>query len=439
MNPLFKRLVKNSGYLFSATGVSAVVSIIQGVLVTRMLGVVGFGVLGVIITFTNLTNNLVSFKMGEMVVKYVSHFSENGDETRAAAVFKLAALLEMAASLLAFLLLWLAAPLAARLLAKDVAYSSYFGLYSLIVLLNLISESSTGLLQIFNRFRAIAIFTVVSSVATLVWVIGIFLADGGLQGVILAFVIGKGLGAVGLALTALHAALNRWGRAWFAAPLSGLRGYGRELARFAISTNLSATISLATKESELLWVSLLRSPAEVGLYKLAINVSALAQMPLQPLPQATYPELARQAARKDWRGFRRLLQRGSLLAGVYTVLSAGFLVVFGRWLIAFFYTNEFLPAYSPLVVLLVGYLAANTFYWRRTSLLALGQPSYPVQVNLTLALVKMALTFWLVAEYGYIASAVLLSVFYWTSTAAMVQRTRQLVKENERRDGEAQA
>jgi O-antigen/teichoic acid export membrane protein len=433
MNPLFKRLIKNSGYLFSSTGISAVVALVQGVLVTRLLGVQGFGVLGGIITFTNLTNNLVSFKMGEMIIKYVSHFSENGDEARAAAVFKLGALLEMGASILAYILLWLAAPYAALYLAKDPAFTQAFQWYGLIVLANLISESSTGLLQIFNRFRRIAIWTVVGSLTTLFLVGIVFIMGGDLHTIIFAYLIGKSLGAIGLMIAALQEAFKRWGRKWLSAPLTSLSGYSRSLARFAISTNISATISLATKESELLWVSLLRSPVEAGLYKLAITVSGVAQMPLQPLPQATYPELARQAARGEWKNFRQLLRRGSLLAGAFTVLSTGFLVLFGRWLISFFYTDEFLPSYPALVVLLVGYLAANTFYWRRTSLLALGDPSYPVRINLVLALVKLGLTFWLVAQYGYIASAFLLSAFYWITSAAMVLRTHALIKEHEQR------
>jgi hypothetical protein len=65
-SPLVRRVIKNSGYLFSATGVSAALSIVQSILIARILGAYGFGVLGTIIVFTNIINNFASFRMSEL-------------------------------------------------------------------------------------------------------------------------------------------------------------------------------------------------------------------------------------------------------------------------------------------------------------------------------------------------------------------------------------
>jgi O-antigen/teichoic acid export membrane protein len=84
-----------------------------------------------------------------------------------------------------------------------------------------------------------------------------------------------------------------------------LRPRFRQLTHFAVSTNISASISLITKDSELLWVSLFRGPVETGYYRLALTLTNLVQMPISPLPQATYPELSRQAARGEWQQMPR--------------------------------------------------------------------------------------------------------------------------------------
>ncbi|MGW8249895.1 MAG: lipopolysaccharide biosynthesis protein, partial [Anaerolineales bacterium] len=141
-------MVKNSGYLFSATGLSAGFSMLQGILVARLLGVENYGILGAIIMFTSVINKLVSFRMGELVVKYVAQYGESGDNERAATLFKTAALVEMGASVLAFGLVCVLSPLAATYLAKDPSTTGWFILYGLIILANLVSESSMGLLQI---------------------------------------------------------------------------------------------------------------------------------------------------------------------------------------------------------------------------------------------------------------------------------------------------
>jgi O-antigen/teichoic acid export membrane protein len=84
----------------------------------------------------------------------------------------------------------------------------------------------------------------------------------------------------------------------------------------------------------------------------------------------------------------------------------------GRPLINFFYTADFLPAYPALLILLVGFLFANTFFWNRTALLAIGLPDFPTKVNLVLAALKLLGIFLLVPVYGYLASAALLAGSY---------------------------
>jgi O-antigen/teichoic acid export membrane protein len=426
-SPVFRRVVKNSSYLLSATGISALLGLAQGILTARLLGVNDYGVLGAITLFTSVINNLVSFRMSEVVVKYVGQFSERGDEARAAALFKLAALVEMGASLLAFGLLWLLAPLGARYLAKDASLAGLFAVYGLVALVNLIAESSTGLLQIFDRFKRMAVINLAGNVVTLLIIVVVYVLNGGLTGVALAYLIGKAVGATILSIAALLEARRRWGGGWRHAPLSLLWPLRGELARFALNTNVAASISLVTKDSELLWVSWLRSPVEAGYYKLAMTLTNLVQLPLSPLPQATYPELSRQAARRDWAELRGLLRRGALLAGAYGLAATIFLLLFGRGLIALLYTPEYLPAYPATLIILVGLLAANTFYWRRPALLALGQAGFPTRINLTLALLKLAGILLLVPRYGYLACAALLAAFYLVGTAVTVWKVYTLL------------
>jgi len=219
-------------------------------------------------------------------------------------------------------------------------------------------------------------------------------------------------------------ASRHWGNQWWKVPLKLIRPKRRELTHFAISTNISATISLITKDSEVLWVSFFRSPLEAGYYKLALSLSNMAQIPISPLPLATYPELSRQAAQKKWGNFRYILRQGSILAGGYTLFATIFLILFGRSLIRLIYTPEFLPAYPALLILLIGYLVANTFYWRRPALLALGLPDFPAKVNSILAGLKVIGVLLFVPIYGYLASAALLAGFYISGSVVYALKIR---------------
>jgi len=411
-NPILKRVLKNSGYLFSATGFSAAISMAQGILTARMLGVALFGILGAITVFTSVINRFISFRMSELVVRYVGFYQENGQTRLAAAVFKAAAIVEMCASIIAFSLIWLLAPLGARYLAKDPHTTIWFGLYGGIVLANLISESSTGLLQIFDRFRRMAWLQVVQSLITLVFIVLAYWLKSGLPGVLLAYIFGKTVGALGFTFAALREARLRWGSDWWKNPLQSLKPQWRELIHFAISTNISSSLSLINKDSELLWISFLRNPIETGYYKLALSLANLVQMPISPLPQTTYAELTRAVARHEWQNVRNLVKHGSFLAGGYTLAAAIGLWLLGKPLINTFYTGQYLPAYPALMILLAGFLIANTFYWHRAGLLAIGRPEFPAQINFVLAILKIVGIFWLVPKYGYLANASLLAGSY---------------------------
>lgn len=430
-NELIRRLVKNAGYLFGANGISAAISMLQGILTARLLGVEQFGILGAITMFASVINKFMSFRMGELVIKYVGYYTEAGDQKRAAAVFKGAALAEMLASLIAFAIVWLLSPLGAQYFAKDPDLADLFAFYGLIVLANLIAESSTGLLQIFDRFRPIAALNIGQSLVTLVVILFVFFNQGGLLGILSAYVAGKVFGALGLTTVAVVEAGRHWGRGWWKAPFSLLQDKSRELVHFATSTYISASLSIVNKDSELLWVSFFRSPIEAGYYKLALALANLVQMPILPLPQATYPELSREAARHNWSNVRYVLRQGSILAGGYTLLATVFLLIFGRFLIQTIYTPDFLPAYPALIILLAGFLIANTFYWQRVALLALGRPDFPMKVNLVLAVIKIVLILVLVPRYGYLASAALLAGSYALGVSVSAWKVRGILKQKE--------
>ena len=144
-NPLIIRVLRNTSYVFSASTLSAGLSMVQGVMAARLLGVEAFGLLGAITQFSSVINKVTSFRMSELVVSYIGEYTAKGEKQHAAAIFKIAGIGEITSSLLAFLILLALAPLGARYLAKDPQTVDMFMIYGITVIMNLISESATGL------------------------------------------------------------------------------------------------------------------------------------------------------------------------------------------------------------------------------------------------------------------------------------------------------
>lgn len=444
---LLRRVVRNSTYLFVSNVISAVLSIVTA----NLLGVAGFGVLGIVTSFVANVNRLFSFRMGDVVVRYVGAYLASADaadeqKQRAAALIKAAGLLETVTSLAAFVVLVLLAPLGARLIVKDEAMAWMFVLYGLSILANFATETATGVLQVTNHFRSQAVLNVVQSVVAALLIVWASVTQAGLLGVLWAYLIGKillGLGPIVLALRVLPKTL---GKDWLRAPFALLPPL-RELAGFAISTNLSGTINVVARDSEVLWVGFFFSPLEAGYFKTALAVVNLAIMPINPFIGATYPEITRSVAERQFARLRRLLRRVSLIAGAWTAMVMMGLALFGRavlfepWQVAGHtfqvYESAFLPALGLTLILLVGFGTANTLFWNRPLLLAQNKAGVALRVAFYSMMGKVLLTVWLVPVWGYQMEAVLMAAYFVLSVGAMVWLGLREVKRGEKLQQEA--
>ena len=422
-------VIRNTGYLFSSSTLGTGLSMVQSIFAARLLGVFDFGVLDNITQFSSTVNRLFSFRMGELVVRYVSLYQAEGRPDRAAAVVKISAMVEALTSLLAFAILVLLAPWAALIFAKDARWTPLFIFYGVTILGNLMTETSTGVLQVARQFRSQAAVNLSQAILTALMIVVAYLTGGGMVAVVAAYLLGKmilGIGPMLLALRSLNVLL---GTGWYKASLRLLPPW-RELARFAITTNLSATLTLLVRDSERLWVSFFLSPLEAGYYKVAMAFVTLLTTPINPLIGTTYPELSRSITEQNWAQLRRLLRRVTIIAGGWTGVVAVGLLVFGPWLIQL-YGAEFLPAFPALVLLLVGYGTANVLFWNRSLLLAFNQPGYALRVMLWCGLIKVLLSFWVIPTFGFSGEAALLSAYFVVSIGLIaLHGVRQIPVEN---------
>ncbi|HEX9019160.1 MAG TPA: oligosaccharide flippase family protein [Anaerolineaceae bacterium] len=423
------RVVKNSSYLFASSAIGAVLSIVTA----NMLGVTLLGVFGVLTSFVSGVNRLFSFRMGDVVVKYMGEALAREEMEKAAVVVKAAMLAEALTSVAAFIFLVLVAPLAAKYLAKDASTAPLFVLYGISVLGNLTTETSLGVLQVTNHYRSQALISLAQSVLVAGLVVVAYVTHGGLLMVLWAYLAGKmvlGLGPIILAFYWLPRVL---GPEWMRAPWSLLPPRG-ELVRFAISTNFSSTINQIARDNEVTWVAFFFNTTVAGYFKTALAIITLIVMPINAFISTSYPEITRAIASRKWLNLRGLLNRVTLIAAGWTgavalgLLLVGRQVLFQYWRIfghlVHIYKPEFLPAFPVLLVLLIGFGTANILFWNRPLLLAQGLAGYPLKVSFWAMLVKVALAFILFKGLGmgYLVEAVLLSAYLSISVGLIVWR-----------------
>jgi O-antigen/teichoic acid export membrane protein len=413
------RVVKNSGYLFASNVITAILSI----LTANLLGVRVFGVLGIVISTVSNVNRLLSFRMGDVVVKYMSDHLAKDEKQAAAAVVKASGIVEGITSLAAYGVLCALAPLAAQHLADDPATLPLFLIYGLSILSNITTETATGVLQVGGHYRSQAAINLMQSVATALIIVYAFFSKTGVMTVMLAYLAGKII--LGLAPIVL-------------APMTMLPPK-KEFIKFSLSTNFSTTISMVARDSEVLWVGYFFSPLEAGYFKTALAIINLAVMPITPFISTTYPEITRCVAKFRWDQLKKLLLRVTVIAGGLALF--GRQVLFSDWTILgktfHIYRPEFLPSLPVLMVLLIGFGAANILFWNRPLLLALGKAEVPLEVNFWGMILKVALAFIFLPYAGYLVEAWLLTGYFVVTVGLIIWQGFRTLKQVETAHPEA--
>ncbi len=433
---LIQRVIRNSGYLFSSNMISMVIFTAQSILTARLLGAYGVGIVTAVTKFSSSISRLFSFRMGELVVKYVGQFIEQNRSNRAAAVLRAAALTEIATSIFTFMVMVALAPLAAIYIAKDVTTTALFVFYGLSILTNLTTQTSTAILQVGNKFNLIAVVNLVQTILTASIIGYAFLTDGDIWLVVIAYFVGKSFNGLALFVLALSQSRRLLGSGWWR--VSWEKSIGtKEFWRFALSSNFSATVNQVARDSEELWIAYFLSPLEAGYYKIALSVINLVLLPIDPFISTTYPEISSQAGKREWPRLRDLLKKVTTISGAWTLSVSLFLIIFGWWLIPFVYGAEFAPTTPAALVLLIGFGFANILYWNRPLLLALGLPTYPLKVSALAGAAKVGLSFLLVPTFGYLAQAGLLSAFFLITVGLNVWRGFKEIAQMEAHQGTA--
>ncbi len=419
---LLRGVIKSSSYLFSSNAITAALSFVQGIFAVRLLGVDGYGLVsGTVITFASNVNRFLSFRMSELVVRYFGQALADGKQERAAAIAKGVGLVEAVTSVIAYLVLLLLTPWAARALGKDAQTAPLFAVFGLVLLANIVYETSTGILQATRRFDRIAAINLTQSILTATLILAAYILNRGAWEILMAYLLGKTFAGLAVAISAFGQLNRTLGRGWWKVSLKLLTDW-RKMAGFAINTNLNGTVTLFARDNVPLYLGWMRSTTEVGYFKLALGLINMVMLPIEPFIWPTYTEITRTIAQKQWDATRRLLRRVSTIAAGWTLTAGGGLAALGWWIIPLLYKPQSAPAYPAVVILLVGYGFANILNWNRPLLLALGKPSFPLAVMAIIGLVEIGLMFWLAPTTGYLGMAAILSGYFVISIGIIVWR-----------------
>ncbi|WP_298469337.1 oligosaccharide flippase family protein [uncultured Erythrobacter sp.] len=329
------RLFANMGWLLGGRGINAVLSLVYLALATRTLGTEGFGYFALIVALGQTVTGIANFQTWQFVVRW----GANGEGPAEATGFAIALdLLSVAmGTVLAGLLVWTAQlwlPLPTELMWLTFGYC--------IVSLLSIRTTPTGLLRLRFKF---GIATAAETVQPVIRAIGALLAVvfmPNVMGFILAWAASEV--TVALALWIVAARTERIDLSKVS--LTRIPQKHADAWRFVWSTNMSGSLTIASKQVMILLVGAFGGAALAGGFRVASQLGQALVTLAQAISKAILPELVH--AKDDALAIARRMANIALVGGV---IAVGVSLLFGRWGLELIAGEEFRVFYWAMVIL----------------------------------------------------------------------------------------
>jgi len=316
---------------------------------TRHLGPERFGVIALYRTVLTIVDQYASFNTWQAIIKHGAEqlAADKPDELKR--IIKLAFLIDVTTSCLGCLVVVGIAFVVPSRFGWSPQEALLCAVYA-ITLVSKVSGTSDGIYRICDAYRVQAIVGSIGSAVMTLAVIAAVVLGAGFVGCVLALIFGEVAGNLAVTISSFWVAKRAGYGGWMRARVAGIRRDHPGLIRFLVSTNAQVTLKTSQGELDMVVVGAALGKSDAGLYRVVKQLGTIPGRIFMSFEQVLFTELARFAAARDYRSFRRLLRRMTLIASALS---------FGIWIVA--------ALGAPLLVDAVAgtsfAAAANPFRW----------------------------------------------------------------------------
>jgi O-antigen/teichoic acid export membrane protein len=192
----------------------------------------------------------------------------------------------------------------------------------------------------------------------------------------------------------------------------------REWIKSTLPFGLSAMLLLINGRTDVLVLGLFRADADVGVYRVAVQMALPVIFGLQAVNAIQAPHIAHLYSTGDMKRLQKMITRSSQAVLAVAVPAVLVVVLFGQFLIGTLFGEEFSSAYVPLVILALGQLV-NAGTGSVASLLNMtGHERDTLRSIMIAVVVNIALNFSLTPIWGIVgaATATATTVIVWNLT-----------------------
>ncbi|WP_109354879.1 lipopolysaccharide biosynthesis protein [Sphingorhabdus sp. EL138] len=345
-----KRIIANTGWLLGGKGFGGILSLFYLAILTRTLGVAGFGQFALITGTAQAIALIVTFQTWQVVIRFGAR-NIKGAENRQqfGRLVGLCTLLDIAGAVTGCILAYFAVGWLAPFFGWDDELAQNALIFALVMLLS-IKSTPTGILRVENRFDLAAYAEAIIPTVRLIGTLIVWFTDPRLINFLAVWALSEVIHAIGYWLFAA------WNSRDIMSPRNLFRvkraaRENRGIGEFLLISNLGSTLAGLSQNISLLIVGYFVGPTAAGLYRLASQLSVAMTKISVLLSRAIFAEVNLMRAQQGAEAMKVLFRKASRM--LFMTGGTVILIVVAIGQPALFYMSgpEFLPAY-PLLILL---------------------------------------------------------------------------------------
>ena len=345
-----QRIVANTIWLLAGKGFGAVLSFIYLGLLTRSLGVSGFGQFSLILGTAQMIVALVTFQTWQVVVRYgASYVQDKAKSARYGHLIALATLFDFLGAILGCLIAWAGV----YWLAPYFGWSPELANNALIfccAMLLAVKSTPMGVLRVENRFDLSTYADAITPITRMVGALIVMATGPSITGFLWAW------GAAEIATALVYWILAGWqlrgqvGLSQIRHPRTAFEE-NEAIGRFLLITNATSTVTGLSSNLGMMLIGFFVSPAAAGYYRLASQLSGAMTKISGLLSRTIFAEVNLVRAQEGVESLQKLFSKGNRILLFTGITVVALVALLGKPVLLLMSGPEFLPAYPMLLFL----------------------------------------------------------------------------------------
>lgn len=389
-------------WAFISLAISSLVHFLLRVVLGRELGASGLGLYTLVFTIYMFGMQFAAFGIGAALTKYVAEHNENGKKIRE---FVSSGLIgSFSSGLIMGVLMYLFSNVIAINIFHSPEMVHLLKMTAVCFPFIALQKTALGTLNGLRKMNYFALVNIIQNVSVFTLsIILVILFKMNVTGAVLGFVAPT----IFVSLFSLYFIKD-----FFEVPSKLFDTALRELSWFGFYVVLVTSMSTINTQIDCLLIGHFMNEVEVGYYAVAVVLIQSITLLPSALQRVTTPAIAAYYGKEEFESIKKLIKNTMFKTFLVTIVLSALLVIFGKFLIGFLFTEEFLPAYIPLLILLIGYSVSAVYISIGGALSSIGEIKAVFKISIFNVSLNTTLNFIFIPEFGLIGAAAATS-FSW--------------------------